>query len=483
MTLKMKLSSTICAFLLILGLTIMGVMAAPSATVNLGGSISFTATDVNAKVTGDISGATNNPEELPELLFSAGLDDAALAELNADKAKWGECDLEFASTGKDLSILVTIENLAERPLYATIVANANMTADVTSTMESLTAADAESGTPYTGDTITIPAKSGETTYFAYVRLSLEVNNKNASLGNDATWGYDIVLDNEEPEESSSVTMHYDEENNYYYIEMGTYGGNPVRWRYVSDVTSGIDTATRFAPTAENKPNTSSGSQGMFILESDIFGLEDLYDNDTNDGALNYLDDELYDESTLKHTTEGFTDLNGTEYASSDLRAFLNGTSNVAGNSVGNIMSVINIDSSNPIYLKIKKRSLSDLYSGIGVSNETSYTALSANVPMQYNATKDDLTDAFWVLSANEAYRILGGNTIRQNELIWKSKVYVDMMEKEGAPEQYQCASYWFRSPTSYHGVYCFDHSSDEGLTGASLTGYSVAVRPSFVLEF
>ena len=200
MTLKMKLTSTIAAFLLILGLTIMGVMAAPSATVNLGGSISFTATDVNAKVTGDISGATNSPEELPELLFSAGLDDAALAELNADKAKWGECDLEFASTGKDLSILVTIENLAERPLYASINTNANMTADVTSTMEELTAADAESGTPYTGDTITIPAKSGETTYFAYIRLSLEVNNKNASLGNDATWGYDVVLNNEKPAE-------------------------------------------------------------------------------------------------------------------------------------------------------------------------------------------------------------------------------------------------------------------------------------------
>ena len=207
MSLKMKLTSTIAAFLLILGLTIMGVMAAPSATVNLGGSISFTATDVNAKVTGDISGATNTPEALPELLFAAGLDNEAQAELNADIAKWGECDLVFDSTGKGLSILVTIENLAERPLYASINSNATMTADVTSTMEELAAADAESGTPYTGDTITIPAKSGETTYSAYVRLSLEVNNKNASLAQDATWGYDVVLNNEEPEEIVDAATH------------------------------------------------------------------------------------------------------------------------------------------------------------------------------------------------------------------------------------------------------------------------------------
>ena len=60
MSLKLKLSSTICAFMLILGLSIMGVFASPSAIVNLGGSIIFTAIGVNAKVTGSVADYGND---------------------------------------------------------------------------------------------------------------------------------------------------------------------------------------------------------------------------------------------------------------------------------------------------------------------------------------------------------------------------------------------------------------------------------------
>ena len=194
MTLKMKLTSTICAFLLILGLTIMGVMASPSAKINLGGSLTFTATDVNARVTGKVTEYGNEEEpQLPELLFSAGLNETEEQELKDKVDQWGDCDLEFKSTGKDLSIVVTIENLADRPLYASINVNENMTAEVSSTMEELNSAEATSGEVYNGEVLTIPAKQGETTYFAYVKLTMEVEEKNASLPEDAKWGYDIEL--------------------------------------------------------------------------------------------------------------------------------------------------------------------------------------------------------------------------------------------------------------------------------------------------
>ena len=52
MSLKMKLVSTVSAFMLVLGLLIMGVFAGPTAKINLGGSISFKATDVYADVFG-----------------------------------------------------------------------------------------------------------------------------------------------------------------------------------------------------------------------------------------------------------------------------------------------------------------------------------------------------------------------------------------------------------------------------------------------
>ena len=195
MTLKMKLTSTIAAFLLILGLTIMGVMAAPSATVNLGGSISFSATDINARVSGAITGATNNPEELPVLEFSAGLDDDAQAELNEKVEKWGQCDLEFASNGQGLSVVVTIENLADRDLFATINPGVSMSSAVVSTMYILENAEDLTGEDYIGEIITLGSNGSETDT-VYVRLNLEVRNKNASLSDDATWGYDIVLNDE-----------------------------------------------------------------------------------------------------------------------------------------------------------------------------------------------------------------------------------------------------------------------------------------------
>ena len=50
MSLKAKLVSTIAAFCMVICLLSVGIWAANSGTVNLGGSVSFTATDVNVRV-------------------------------------------------------------------------------------------------------------------------------------------------------------------------------------------------------------------------------------------------------------------------------------------------------------------------------------------------------------------------------------------------------------------------------------------------
>ena len=54
MTLKMKLISMISAFMLVLGLMLIGIYAVNQISVDFGGNISFTATDVYARVTGEI---------------------------------------------------------------------------------------------------------------------------------------------------------------------------------------------------------------------------------------------------------------------------------------------------------------------------------------------------------------------------------------------------------------------------------------------
>ena len=179
MTLKMKLTSTIAAFLLILGLTIMGVMAAPSATVNLGGSISFTATGVNAKVTGSVADYGNDTEpELKEILFQAEYTDTEKTAFDEAIDSWKNCDLVFKSTGSAITITVTIENLADRVLFASV----NSTLDVDNVNQSMAQGEDE----YTGDIIEIGAK-GTTE----VDLILEVDNKNASVSGN--WGFDIDL--------------------------------------------------------------------------------------------------------------------------------------------------------------------------------------------------------------------------------------------------------------------------------------------------
>lgn len=56
MKLKAKLISTIAAFAMVLCLTIVGVWAAATVTVNVTGNVSFSPTDVNARVQGSITG-------------------------------------------------------------------------------------------------------------------------------------------------------------------------------------------------------------------------------------------------------------------------------------------------------------------------------------------------------------------------------------------------------------------------------------------
>ena len=57
MTLKNKLISLFSAFVLVVSIMIIGIYAANNVPVNMGGNITFDASDVYAKVTGTISGA------------------------------------------------------------------------------------------------------------------------------------------------------------------------------------------------------------------------------------------------------------------------------------------------------------------------------------------------------------------------------------------------------------------------------------------
>ena len=173
MTLKMKLTSTICAFLLILGLTIMGVMAAPSATVNLGGSISFSSTNVYAKVTGTIEGTSSTTQpELDEIYIDN-------ETVDGDIDTWSSQDLTFKNDGSEITISVTVENLAtDRPLYVSTLDTVGKVDNVSKNIENPAFVLGEKGSGNESKTITI---------------TLNVSNKNKSLASEAIYGYEFEL--------------------------------------------------------------------------------------------------------------------------------------------------------------------------------------------------------------------------------------------------------------------------------------------------
>ena len=70
MSLKAKLVSSVAAFCLVLALLVVGILAVPSATINMGGSISFTATDVNATVKITVTG-TETPVDAVTYTYNA----------------------------------------------------------------------------------------------------------------------------------------------------------------------------------------------------------------------------------------------------------------------------------------------------------------------------------------------------------------------------------------------------------------------------
>ena len=116
MTLKKKLTTLITMFVLVVAMAIVGVYAATSATINMGGSISFQASGVYAQLTGGISGG--NDKTFNPLLFTEA---DANSPSETDKETWNNNDLSLTKENPTRTITVTVENLStERSMYVMI---------------------------------------------------------------------------------------------------------------------------------------------------------------------------------------------------------------------------------------------------------------------------------------------------------------------------------------------------------------------------
>jgi len=158
MKLKAKLISTIAAFAMVLCLTIVGVWAAATVTVSVTGTVSYTATDVDATVTGTITGITESGKNFEKTFNAASTENS------------GAWDLSGITFVKNQDVVITLNvknNSTERPLQATLANNGEATG--TNTTAAL------------GETTTSTIAAGDNASFTFT-IKVTDWNKAASYG-------------------------------------------------------------------------------------------------------------------------------------------------------------------------------------------------------------------------------------------------------------------------------------------------------------
>ena len=127
MSLKLKLISTISAFILVLSMLFVGVFAAQNVQLNVGGSVSFTASSVYAQITGSYVGTVEHPstaKQLTQIDIDADTTDGAVSMPD----DWTSMPLNFDESGSDITVTITIENLAsDRAIAVSLTDNTNIT--------------------------------------------------------------------------------------------------------------------------------------------------------------------------------------------------------------------------------------------------------------------------------------------------------------------------------------------------------------------
>ena len=414
MTLKTRLVTTISMFFLVVALLITGVWAVSSANVNIGGTISFNATNIYATITGSISGATTTPTLSP-LNYSAN-STPSTTELNT----WKQ-DLTFAdATIPTIKWTVTIQNKSERALYVTLTDNISSLTNATKTLTfDNGSADGEQ---------TIPAKTTKV-----YTMEIKVTDTNAS----ASVEYNFIFDLRDATAPEPLLKR---DSKGFYVEMGTYQSNPVKWRLVGVKESGASETTKF--TGSTAP--SAGSVGTFILET--------------------LMVETADKQKFNASSS-----DGNDYATSDIRAYLN----------GDYKTFLSL-TDDATYNAIAERSVADMYTDIGWNVYQGNSSYAENAVYSISTTNSE-SDKLWLMSVAEVYTLLGGGTIGADGTIassWSTEVKAGCNWDADNTSDY----YWLRSPGPDDSDGAFD-VHNLGNWSCNRVDLTFAVRPAFNLNF
>ena len=195
MTLRSKMIATVSAFCLVLALLIIGVWAAQSVKVEMGGSLTFDANDVNVKIEGTIAG-TSEPQTLDTLIFSANE-----GQSSGDIETWKNKSLTFGRDDDnvyDIVITIKITNLSyENAVNVKII-------DKFQTIENVEKTITRDETGYTaGATYPLPKSTTESESTVTFKITFSVADKNQPV-NGVQFGYTIDLSDESYKAPSPV---------------------------------------------------------------------------------------------------------------------------------------------------------------------------------------------------------------------------------------------------------------------------------------
>ena len=196
MTYKAKLITSICAFFLVLALLAAGVWAAKTINISIGGTVNFTATSVYCNVDGVIEGSKEGTQTLTQLHFEAddGNNITATGSWTPDLNFVDEGD----TMGQDITMTITITNLATRGLNVTLTNTSSQTpgyGDQNVEIDIKYGTTAENATTYnsgTTQTITAGTTSSHTTGVFVITFHLATKNNPATLN----YNFTVNLEND-----------------------------------------------------------------------------------------------------------------------------------------------------------------------------------------------------------------------------------------------------------------------------------------------
>lgn len=183
-----SLSRIVIAMLFISSWAVLGIaLALKTAKVEIGGGITFDATDVYAKITGTVSG-NKTDITLPDITLDANTS-SDYSDLADEFDAWSSIDLAFPNAKSKITLSITVQNLSgEVPFWVYFEDGINASNTIVTRKSQGTEVSEFS-------TVAVPVSSTKT--FA---VEFEVAEKNNSV--DGTWNLGLNLLNEMPTEVS-----------------------------------------------------------------------------------------------------------------------------------------------------------------------------------------------------------------------------------------------------------------------------------------